>query len=275
MPSPGSRRPLASRAWATTRRPGTAWDRGVRRHRRGVDQGRHAGRGGRLEDADAAQDVGAPRDPRIVGGLQQPGQVHDGVRAAQVLHQARAVVADVGVHPCGAGGAPVLGDPAGDADDVGHRRVLDEGPHQARPDVSGRPYDDDAQGAAAGREVVRHDPRLPRPPGAPGHRRCRAGRPAPWRPRPMSVPVSGAATRRGTFQTSPQGVGRPPQPTAFAIRRTASVSTSGVVARFSRAWPSPPVPKSDPGLRATLPRARKAAAGSSPRPSSRQSSQAR
>ena len=44
---------------------------------------------------------------------------------------------------------------------------------------------------------------------------------------------------------------------------------------FSRANPSPCTPKSGPGLSATRPRSRNAAAGSSPRPRARQSSQAR
>ncbi len=44
---------------------------------------------------------------------------------------------------------------------------------------------------------------------------------------------------------------------------------------FSRANPSPCAPKSGPGLSATRPRSRNACAGSSPRPSARQSSQAR
>ncbi len=44
---------------------------------------------------------------------------------------------------------------------------------------------------------------------------------------------------------------------------------------FSRAKPAPWLPKSGPGLRATRPRSRNAAAGSSPRPRARQSSQAR
>ena len=60
-----------------------------------------------------------------------------------------------------------------------------------------------------------------------------------------------------------------------AIRRTASVSRAPDVAKFSRAKPFPSSPKLGPGESATRPRSRKAALGSSPRPSARQSSHAR
>ena len=63
--------------------------------------------------------------------------------------------------------------------------------------------------------------------------------------------------------------------TARAIRRTASVMSSGDVPMFSRAKPLPCTPNAGPGLSATRPPSRNAAAGSGPRPSSRQSIQAR
>ena len=47
------------------------------------------------------------------------------------------------------------------------------------------------------------------------------------------------------------------------------------VPKFRRAWPAPCAPNTFPALSATRPRSRKAAAGSSPRPSARQSSHAR
>ncbi len=53
---------------------------------------------------------------------------------------------------------------------------------------------------------------------------------------------------------------------AVAMRWIASVISSGEVPRLSRTCPAPPVPKEGPELRATLPRSRKAAAGSSPLP---------
>ena len=61
-----------------------------------------------------------------------------------------------------------------------------------------------------------------------------------------------------------------------AIRRTASSRMAGDVAKFSRAKPRPCArPYQGPDPRATRPRSRKTAAGSSPSPRSRQSSQAR
>jgi 23S rRNA pseudouridine2605 synthase len=63
--------------------------------------------------------------------------------------------------------------------------------------------------------------------------------------------------------------------TAVAMRRTASSSSASEVPKFRRAKPRPGAPKSGPGTSATRPRARNAAAGSSPRSSARQSSQAR
>lgn len=60
-----------------------------------------------------------------------------------------------------------------------------------------------------------------------------------------------------------------------AILRTPSARISGEVARFIRTNPAPPGPKAIPELRAIRPRCRKTAAGSLPRASFRQSSQAR
>ncbi len=65
------------------------------------------------------------------------------------------------------------------------------------------------------------------------------------------------------------------RPTAAAIRSTICSSSCGEVAKLSLAKPAPPLPNCGPGLSATRPRSRKAAAGSSPSSSARQSSQAR
>ena len=60
-----------------------------------------------------------------------------------------------------------------------------------------------------------------------------------------------------------------------AMPRTASSSSAPDVPKFRRAKPRPCSPNVGPGLSATRPRSRNASAGSSPSPSSRQSSQAR
>jgi hypothetical protein len=75
------------------------------------------------------------------------------------------------------------------------------------------------------------------------------------------------------MQMGPGG-GRPVS-MAAAMRRTASSSKARDVPMFSRTNPAPLAPKSRPRLSAIRPRARKCAAGSSPRPSAVQSSQAR
>lgn len=79
--------------------------------------------------------------------------------------------------------------------------------------------------------------------------------------RPQRLPITSQSSRRAH--------------SAEAILRTPSARMSGEVARFIRTNPAPPGPKAIPELTAIRPRSRKTAAGSLPRPSFRQSSQAR
>ena len=86
-PSPGCIRRRASRGWASSRRPPGPWGRGsTRAHRRGVHDRSHARLGRRVEPGCCLRRSTA-RSDRIVGGLEQPGQVDECVGVAQVRNQ--------------------------------------------------------------------------------------------------------------------------------------------------------------------------------------------
>ena len=106
-------------------------------------------------------------------------------------------------------------------------------------------------------------------------RRTASPRPTPgtrWRPSsppPRRAAARAHAQRLGTSTCAEAR--RPSRPSAAPPPPTSALE----VPMLSRAKPSPPVPKCGPDVSATRPRSRNASAGSSPRPSSRQSSHAR
>ena len=59
------------------------WARGVGADGGKVDEGGHCGRDRRLEDPQASSHIGVPCDDRVPGGLEEPGQMHDGLGARE------------------------------------------------------------------------------------------------------------------------------------------------------------------------------------------------
>ena len=103
-------------------------------------------RGG-LEDAAAAVDVHRVQLPVVARGLDEPGEVHDGVGAAE--DRVEVVVGDVGGHEPDAGLVDACR-AAGDPDDLLDRRLRAQRGEQARAHVARRAGDDDLHDGGAG-----------------------------------------------------------------------------------------------------------------------------
>ena len=112
--------------------------------RRRVHECRNARGGHRVEPADRAEDVAAPRPLGIAGGLEDPCQVHDDVGATEVVCQVR-VVRDVGAVPRRPGRLPI-GQPPRHAEDRIDGRVVGEHLDEPGADVAGGTDDGDPHG---------------------------------------------------------------------------------------------------------------------------------
>ena len=146
--------------------------RGVGAHRGRVDDRPHAGGGRGCEHPCAAHGVHLPGQQRVVAGLEEPGEVDDGVRARQ--HRLQRVRGDVGGHEPDRRRPVDRRLPPRDRDDLGHLGTAGQLVDHARPHVAGRADHHDA-----------HGPLLPRRRGGkpPLPRVSRPVRPA-RRPRP-------------------------------------------------------------------------------------------
>jgi hypothetical protein len=108
-----------------------------------VDQCADARFGGRLEDARRAAHVHALELVAVAAGLDQPGEMDDGVRAVEP--RPRVVALDVERDPLRPR-RPPAGHPPRDADDLGHALVGRERRDDARPHVARGSCDDDLHG---------------------------------------------------------------------------------------------------------------------------------
>lgn len=73
-----------------------------------------------------------------MGGLEEPGQVDDGIRAPEVAFQVSLRVADVHTRPFGLGDRQVAR-PPGETEDGADRGLLTQCPHDTGADVARGP----------------------------------------------------------------------------------------------------------------------------------------
>ena len=117
----------------------------IGRDRGGVDERGNAGGRHRAEDATAALDVDRPGDGFVAPGLDEPGEVDDGVGPRE--QRLQVVETNVG----GAKRGPLKRAerrPACDGDNLVDTRIARQRAHDARANVAGRSHYDDAHAAS-------------------------------------------------------------------------------------------------------------------------------